>query len=522
MVEPADDFPDRDRLLGVVLTEQLRPDDGPAAAAGVLAADAAARDAAWRRAAAAEDQGLAMAPARWWMAAAALLGVFVVAATMWSRVDPSAIGLRRPQEPAQGRETKPRDRAHFLELLGSARALRLRGSDTLGATFVNTADGSYDRLDVAAWPEVLRIEGERLAAWREAIAASATRLANTTRLGTMVSARFELPDGSDLVTALSVGDEVFLDVLLEPGIVRPNDALRALITDAHAELARQHRRAAGIARDAQELAALPAAAEHVECPWLADGSLVEQLRRFQQLRSLRLRDGEGDGVLAAAALPALRTLRSLQALDLPGAGLRDEDLGLLGSLPSLQRLHIRGGRALTGAAMPAQVLRELTFERCQGLTAAGLRQLRQAREMQVLRLLDCDLGASGELLAEVPSLPNLRRLVLRGKSIPPPALQALLRTKLQSLQLVDVPVTGRDLAPFAGLPTLRELAVLAPTLDDGAIQDLAALRQLTGLRLQNVKLSRDGLQELAQAMPKCTIDCVPGRRLFDSGIWILP
>jgi hypothetical protein len=101
-------------------------------------------------------------------------------------------------------------------------------------------------------------------------------------------------------------------------------------------------------------------------------------------------------------------------------------------------------------------------------------------------------------------------------------LSPLLRTKLCSLRLIDVPMSGRDLAAFAELPSLRDLAVLSPSLDDGVVGDLAAIRQLQRLRLMNARITQDGLQELVRALPQCAVDCVPGRRRFDSGTWILP
>jgi hypothetical protein len=523
---------DAARLFDTVLAEAVSTADVRAAAQRATSASASERERAWRRAASAEAAAAAtlasdgprvvMPPQ--WILLAALLGVLVVGATMWGAV-PSAVAptdapLRWPQDPKPARTVQARDLKHFLELVADSKTLRIHGSEAVGATLGGDATGSWDQLDVVRWPEVVVVTGDDLVAWREAIASSSQRQRGN-RLGTLLSARFELADGAEVEAALSAGAEVHLDLGDKAGQLEPNDALRARIQGAHAELERLHRRTSGIALDASELAALPATSEHIECPWFADGSLPQQLRRFASLQSLVLR-GDDSGKVALAALDELRTLR---ALDIGGHGLRDAECALFAAFPELQRLRLRGGNELTGAGLgkAAPGLRHLTLDKCLGLSAAGLRTLaREAPKLQELRLLECDLGADATLIAELPAFAGLRQLTLRGNTIAGEHLAPLLRTKLSVLQLVDVPVRGSDLAPFAALPSLRELAVLALTLDDGSVGDLATLRQLTSLRLMNVKISKDGRQELADALPKCTLDCVPGRRLFDPGVWLLP
>ncbi|MFY9341444.1 MAG: hypothetical protein WAT39_03065 [Planctomycetota bacterium] len=523
MSEPTSNPPpghDRERLLDAALAEQFADAAAETLARRLAAATPREREAAWQRASAAERDATPTRHRPWWLAAAALLGVLVVAATMQLQSE-RQVTLRRPQDPVPERVTKPRDLAHFVELAGSAKALRITGSDTIGATLTNDATGSYDRLDVVRWPEVLRIESNSLAAWQKAIAAS-PRGARNNKLGELLTAHFELPDGSVLVAGLSAGDEVHLDALDGPDVVQPDAALRALIQEAHAELALLHRRAAGIAHSPAELAALPADTVHVAAPCFADGSLVAGLRRFRRLTSLAVLAGDGDSTVNAAVLLALSELRSLQALELPGTALRDQDLGMLFPLSSLQRLTIRGGNALTGAGIGGQILGEITLDRCQGLTAAGLRALAQNQplnqHLHTLRLVDCDLGPDQELLAGLPAFPSLQALFLRGATITGEHLAPLLHTKLRML-VVDAPLNARDLARFAALPSLRVLAVLSPALDDAAVSDLATLRQLQILRMQNTRLTTDGLQQLRRDLP-CSIQCVPGQRVFNTRRWL--
>lgn len=520
-----DQEPDQ-RLLEVLMREHFAVADADAEARRLIAASAEERERAWQRARRAE----AAVPgvARFAMVAAALLGIGVVAATMWWAKSETAAGgaeLHRVQDPDPRPAKKPRDLAQFVAWLGTATSLQLRAKEAIGATYCAGPDGSFDRLDLVPLPAIVTVTGEAFAPWRDAIVASASRLEPSTQLGAWLSASFTLADGSAMGASLSAGDEVHLDPWLDGGVVRPNAALRELIAAAHQEIEAGNRRAAGIALDQGELDRLPASSAHVETRWFADGSLVERLQRFSELRSLRLHAGEGADTVNAAALLAISRLRTLQVLDVSGDALRDQDCGLLFVGPALRSLRVRGGNQLTGAgfAGASQILIELTLERCQGLTAAGLQALaRDAKHLQTLRLIDCDLGEGASLLHEIPAFPSLRCLALRGKTIPGSALSPLVHSKLRSLQLVEVPVRGSDVLAFAELPSLRELAILSATIDDDASLDIAMLRNLTSLRLQNVKLTKDGLQTIQKALPQCTIDCVPGRRLFDPGRWLLP
>lgn len=510
------------RLFDVVLREVVRDDDIEAAAARVLAVDAAAQAAAARRVESAELGDAAASQSHGWtFAVATLAAVVVVALLLWRPFTKEARVVLPAQEPKSARETKPRDLDHFLELLRSSTALRVRGSSVIGATQVNDADGSYDRLDVERWPEVVRIDGERLQAWRQAIVDSARRLDRATRLGTQLSARFDLPDGSELVASLSAGDEVHLDVLLEPGVVAPNAALRALIGAAHTELELRHRRALGKALDASELAALPADAVHVECPWFADGTTVQRLRRFPELRSLVLQAGERGGP-DAAGIGQLAELVTVESLDLPATALADIGSLPLAQLPALRVLAWRGAPCSAVAQM-APNLTELTLEGVALQAADGHWLQQHGRRLRTLRLLDCGLAESGASLAPlIAALPSLAHLTVRERDLPPSLFASLTHSKLQSLRLIDLPAKGRDLAALADLPSLRELAVLGPRIDDGCVDELGRLRQLTTLRLQNVKVTKEGLADLAKALSNCTIDCVPGRRVFDSRMWLRP
>ena len=518
-----------ERLIDVVLAEELGQDDAEAIARRVLASDAAQRRAAWSRLAAAGGgahgpAGPAAARPNRLAAAGMLLGVAVVT-TMFALRDAGdrARPLRAPQEPVAGLRVEARDLPHFLALVGKARALRLERSDAVGATQVHDASGSYDRLDTVRWPEVVRLEGESLAAWQAGIAASSARVEQNNSIDVLLTAVFELADGAQLAATLSVGNPTFVDPGLGVGMIVPDERLGGLLRAANAELERRHRLARGVALDAEGLAALPANSVRIECPVFADGSLGTQLQRFTTVQTLVLRAGPDGRAPDDALLRELQALRSVATLDLPAGALTDASCGILASMPALRRLVLRGaGPSFPGtgfAAFTTPALRELTLWNCPGLSADGMAALANMRGLQVLRLLDVDLGPGGALLGKVPAFASLRELALRSQTLRGEHLAPLLQSKLQKLVLVDAPIAGHELARLGALPSLRELEFVGPSLDDDQVEEFVALRNLQRLRFHDAKLTADGLALLRRLLPGCTIDGVPGSRLFDSATW---
>lgn len=519
MTEPDRLADGAERLFDVVLREQCARDAVDAGVRAVLGSDAAAREQAWRRARAADGASTSRSP-RMLPFAAALLGLAVVAITMWGRggvVRPAGEG---PQDPAVRQQIEPRDRAHFLQLLAGTTAIRVSAAQIVGATPRVLANGAADVLDLAPLAPIERIEGEAVAAWREQFAASAKRGASQLPLQYAWTCWFELADGREMQASWGAHTGARIRVAANDDGIDANEALSRLLFDAQGAVLRRHRQSIGKADDVDELAALPADSRRLECPWFADGRMAERLARFTNLETFVLAKGPGAG-LDAAGLRELVAKRTLTTLDLRAAELAPRDLALLAELPTLTSLALRGAPAPgQPIAQFAPNLTELTLERCRMSGADGF-FLRGCKRLKLLQVLDCDITASTSWV-EISSLPSLTQLIVRQKERPERLFEALQLSKLQSLRLVDMPVAGGDLAMLAELPTLRELAVLAPTIDDGEAGNLAALKQLTTLRLMNVKLTPDGLADLAKALPKCTIDCVPGRRVFDSGTWILP
>lgn len=517
MTEPDGPVDGGERLFDVVLREQFARDAADEGVRAVLGSDPRTRELAWQRAQAA-DQATTPVVARLWMPAAALLGVAVVLAAMWWRSDAVHPAGTGGQDPATRQEVEPRDRAQFLELLAQATAIRVQGAEIVGATTKELANGVADVLDLVPLAPIERIEGEAVQAWREQFVASAAAGESQLPLQYTWTLWFELADGRQMRASWGAGSGARIRVAANDDGIDPNQALAQRLLDAMGSVLRRHRQSIGKAEDAAELLALPVESTRIECPWFADGRMTEHLARFPRLETFVLAKGAGAG-LDATGLQQLAAIKTLRSLDLRAAELSGLELGPLADLPALTSLALRGLHKTPVLTALAPRIAELTLEQCDLL--GDFHWLRICTRLRTLRLVDSFPPSSAtELLAP----PNLVNLTVRTKDRRHGAalFAALPMGKLQSLRLVDVPVTGRELAGLAALPSLRELAVLSPSLGDADVQDLGDLKQLTTLRLMNGKVSADGLAELQQALPKCTIDHVPGRRVFDSGTWILP
>lgn len=467
------------RLLDVLLEEEIGGDRAEHNAA-VVAMAAPRRRARVLR---------AQRQRRSWLlpAATVLTGMGAVVGTLWLRAVPDQ-AVSAPQDPLP---VEPQSLPHFLELLASCEALTLNRSDVVGATQINDANGSTDRLDTQAWPEVLRITGTDLARWRAAIVASADTTAGFEGIEDVMHVDVELPGQRRLRCFVSVGaDRVRFGTGVEDPIV-PNATLTTLLRDAFAELDRRHRAARGVVSDAGELRALRDDVRRIDARALAGDVVLAELPRFAALEHLDVRADVFD----------------------------DASLTAIGRLPKLQRLVLRGaGGGLSGsgfAAFANRPLREVACVGCSGLTRRGVQVMAKLRSLVAL-CIDGPIGRDGELLADLATFPSLTELAVRSAAFTDEQIDPLLRTKLQRLVLVDANVSGDGLARLAGLPSLRELELVMPALGDADLEGLAELGSLRRLTLRHVRVTDAGLAGLRQQLPACAIECRPGSRLFDT------
>jgi hypothetical protein len=63
----------------------------------------------------------------------------------------------------------------------------------------------------------------------------------------------------------------------------------------------------------------------------------------------------------------------------------------------------------------------------------------------------------------------------------------------------------RDLATFSGLSTIKHLDASNTPLTDQCLTDLQRLRSLKSINIRGTRISPQGVHELRQALPNCTI-----------------
>lgn len=456
------------------------------------------------------------------VAAVALLGLgAVVGAFVWrSRQElPSPRFVTQPQ----GKDVVvPKDRAEFERLLGTASAMRFARKVITGATRDNPAS---EHLDFETWPETFEVAGAELAGWQKAIAASA-QADKWSGVDVTLEVEVRLPEGRRMLCFVTFAEQSTANQFAHFGIgdeqqlpLIPNGELLGRLRAANEAIEGKHRLANGIARTFAEVAGLPADSTHLDCPVDEPKALRQALDRFGQLWALRLRQAPGEGAarISAEVLAGLAGL-PLVSLDLDVADLGDDDLARLGALPALNFLFVRhGGAACTGAGVaPLKSLTGVAFLGCSGLTGKGVAALAALPRLRELVLSQSQVDDFVGLTAALRGMPALTTLLVRSEHFPDAALPGLVHAKLRHLLLLDTPVTGAGLAALANLPSLGELQLAGTKVGDGDIASLALLTNLQTLVVQNGAFTKDGVAALHEALPKCTLNIHPERRLFDT------
>ena len=464
------------RLLEVLLAEEFERAD---AAGG----------------AAARDGRLQLLPpeprarSSWRIAAAVLLGTAVVALSM--------LGAARDEQRAATQDpdgveiVTPKDVDEYLEHLAAAVRIQLVRKETVGAGRVSDDDGSADRLDTVRWPEVVRIDGEQLATWREALQRCARRTEKCNRSGSVYDFELVLPRGRIVRSFCSVLGEHTRIWIADGHPLKPNEGLQALLDAADRRATELRRRALGQVIAPEELLALPRDARRLQAPvkLFANADVPAHL---PELERLLLR-----GQPTPSTWEAIAKLDQLRQLELVGASLDDATLRPLGRLRGLR----------------AQTLRE-----CEGFTGEGLHALGALRDLHTLHLVDtAPIGsrpdAAGLDLQGLASLPRLREFGLRAQArLEHEHLETISRTKIERLLLIDLDLQG-DLGLLQHLPSLQDV-VLVGQFTDGYLQPLSTIDSLRRLTVRNAKVDGSFVDAILEEVPGLEIDWT-----FDARWW---
>ncbi|MDB4955803.1 MAG: hypothetical protein JWO36_3372 [Myxococcales bacterium] len=250
-------------------------------------------------------------------------------------------------------------------------------------------------------------------------------------------------------------------------------------------LARLLRLAGQVDRDPQTIERLS-----LSYTTVADADLVA-LRELPALRELDL----GGTAITDAGLAEVGALVALEILDLSSCkGLSAAGLAHLGTLTQLAELKIPNGElddACIQALAPLQ-LRRLDATHARRITDAGWAAL-DVSQLEKLDMFGVD--ATDALLARIGNAGQLRKLT--AKLVTDAGMFALACTPLVELQIGTAgQITGTGLAALAKLPTLHELQLTAPTIDQWP-PGWPALERLTLLDLELSPRCAGGLGELS-------------------------
>jgi hypothetical protein len=184
----------------------------------------------------------------------------------------------------------------------------------------------------------------------------------------------------------------------------------------------------------------------------------------------------------AAALPQLKKLPSLVAVNLGLCGLTDEDLKPLQDLHQVKNLLLNGNP----------------------ITDKGLEQLAGLTNLHELSLSD-DRAVTDRGVEHLKGLTGLRLLSLDGTQVTDDGLAHLKGlTELRTLKLYATQVKGPGLAHLQGLPKLESL-YLAPAVLGAATPDvLKGLSHLQEIYLSG-KASAEAVEKTKKALPSCKV-----------------
>ena len=183
-------------------------------------------------------------------------------------------------------------------------------------------------------------------------------------------------------------------------------------------------------------------------------------------------------------LVALPHLKSAMFYQVP---FRDRDVVHLKHLKNLTSLTFNEG-TLSGIDGPTQ------FE-----------FLKYLPHLESLSLNDAKFGdADAKFLKDTV---NLKILFIYGSAIGDDGLAQLQHLKnLEMIGLGKTKVTDRGISYLSALPKLRYISANDLNITDEAFGSFAKMTALRDLELHNTQYSREGIEKLRKAMPKCEIN----------------
>jgi hypothetical protein len=148
-------------------------------------------------------------------------------------------------------------------------------------------------------------------------------------------------------------------------------------------------------------------------------------------------------------------------------------------------------------------LKSLALENVE-LSDEGLKWLRGLTNLRTVSLSSTNLSDAG--LEHLAGLTNLEDLYLEHAKVSDAGLAHLSRlTRLGRLDLFDTEVSDVGLAYLKGMTNLELLHLGKTHVSDAGLTHLNGLTRLLELNLRDTRVTFDGVKQLQQALPNCTI-----------------
>ncbi|MEX0717034.1 MAG: M56 family metallopeptidase [Planctomycetaceae bacterium] len=263
--------------------------------------------------------------------------------------------------------------------------------------------------------------------------------------------------------------------------------------------------------------------------------------------------------ITADGMEPLRKLKELSTLGVDPGQLNERSCALLGSLPSLKFLVIRGRASRPGTIHGLPQVHALLIEFLESEDGASLRfapgslpnltylntrntdanatravfeHLRHLPKLESLVInavgqrddgswdFKIPIHVDDELCRHLAHLKSLRQLVMDGSAefgdVGVSQLQEL--HKLERVLLPDARITHDGMAAFAGLKDLTTLQLVGSGITDAGLIHLRGLKGLENLYLRDTSVSREASRALREELPDTNIQV---SRMVDGGTeWI--
>ena len=270
------------------------------------------------------------------------------------------------------------------------------------------------------------------------------------------------------------------------------------------------------------LSATPSPADHsgeAENDWY--GRLFGWTER-PKIWHVSLRSDDVEEEKWKAALAALAVLSEIESVNLSGSACDDSSLPPLTKIEGLRTVGLTEAAVTPdglAALAPAEELRTLYLFGGPPDLGAGLSPLKQLRAVTLSGVPGDYPTVTGEAVEAIVGLPHLEELTLsylhhRDPAIFQPVSRA---TRLRSLTVVSVPLSGADVAAFANLPAIESLRL--NEVDDAELPQLGPLPTLKKIEL-DLPVTPEAARRFSQAHPACRVEYSPyrcPRQIFRAG-----